>query len=483
MFDYLKQFKSLPKELKEKISSPVAMKILTELEEKYKVTLASTVMKVMVKSISINNLASHLTIEFSLNPESAEKLSEELKEKLFFSVSGYLGLKPSFSQEEDEAKKIIKEAGISFEDENIAERAYKIISTFLKGIRSKIDTRMILEKTIEQGGLGLSQEKTENILKICYKHIANLDSKETKEKEIPVVPSSLTDSDGITKIINKEKLEKESEFNLKKEIEAGRTPSITPPLETKKIEGQKEEIKQLSPVKEEEKKEEIKKEEIEKEEIKKEETEERKEDIVSFAPPPKKSIITNIFKISKEEKKNDELKKEKNEEGNKEEAKKEEKKEKIKKEEIKEEKKEIEKEGKEEKKWSSTPRPVSDSGSKKKIEDIRVAPKVMGPIDELRYLDIVNFRRLSEDPKEATLKIRKKIELLGKEGFDKKIQAIMAWKKSPLNLLYVLIGQEAVSHGMGIQSLVEKKLEKNKDSLSWEELKAIMKLNSELSFY
>ncbi len=464
MFDYLKQFKSLPKELKEKISSPVAMKTLTELEEKYKVTLASTVMKVMVKSVSINNLASHLVTEFSLSPDIAEKLSKELKDKLFFSVSGYLGLKPSFSQEENQAEEILKKSNLKFSDKSISERAVKIISIFLKGIRSKIDTRMVLEKPVDQGGLSLSQEEAENLLRICYQHIANIDTKEKEEeKEIPVAPSPLTDSDALTKIINKEKLEKESEFNLKKEIEAGRTPSISAPEKIKEIEGQKEEIKQLSPVKEEEKKEEIKKEEIKKEEIKKEETKERKEDIVSFAPPPKKSIITNIFKTPKPEKKVEEPK-----------------------EEVKEEKKEEVKEVKkveEEKKWSSVPRPVSDSGSKKKIEDIRVAPKVMGPIDELRYLDIINFRRLSEDPREATLKIKKKIELLEKEGYDKKIQAIMAWKKSPVNRLYILLGQEAVSHGTGIQSLVEKKLEKNQNSLSWEEVKAIMKLNSDLSFY
>ncbi len=451
MFDYLKQFKSLPKELKEKISSQLAMKTLSDLEKKYNVTLASTVMKVMVKDVTINNLSSHLISEFSLNPESANKLSIELKDKLFFVVSGYLGLKPSFTQEESQAQIIINNAGLKFDDQSITERALRIISTFLKGVRSKIDTRMILEKPSDQGGLGLSQESAENLLKICYQHIANLDIKEEKkeEEEIPVIESPLTDSDALTKIITKEKLEKESEFNLKKEIETGRTPSISAPEKFKEIEGQKEEVKQLGPVIEEKTKKE----------------EDKKEDIISFAPPPKKSLITNIFKASKEE-----IKEEIKEEEKKEEVSE------IVKEAIKEE------EQKEEK-WSSPPRPVSDSGSKKKIEDIKATPKVMGPIDELRYLDIVNFRRLSEDASEATLKIRKKIELLEKEGYDKKIEAILAWKKSPVNRLYVLIGQEAVSQGTGIQKLVEKRLEKNQESLSWKEVTAIMKLNSELSFY
>jgi hypothetical protein len=452
MFDYLKQFKSLPKELREKISSPVAMKTLSDLEEKYNITLASTVMKVMVKDIAINNLSSYLVSEFSLSPNLANKLSNDLKEKLFFSVSGYLGIKPSFSQEEDQAREIIKQSGIRLADKNIYNRSIKLISTFLKGVRSKIDTRLVLEKPIEHGGLGLDQEKAEHILRTYYQYIANLDNNLKKEEKISVEPSLLTESDVLTKLINQEKLEKESEFNLKKEIEAGRTPSISAPEKVKEIEGQKEEIKKLAPVKKEikEKKEEEKKEE-EKEE------EEKIENIVSFAPPPKKSLISGIFTSTSkgEEKKNQPEKKE----------------------EIKQEKKEPEK------KWSSVPRPVSDSGSKQKIEDIKTAPKVMGPVDELRYLDIVNFRRLSEDPNEAVLKIKKKIELLEKDGYDRKIQAVLAWKKSPVNRLYILIGQEAVSQGLSIQNLVEKKLEKNKNSLTWQEIKAIMKLNSQLSFY
>ncbi len=439
MFDYLKQFKSLPKELREKISSPVAMKTLSDLEEKYKVTLASTVMKVMVKKISINNLASHLVSEFSLNPENANKLSQELKEKLFFTVSGYLGLKPSFDQEEKQVEIILKNSGIRFSDKNLYNRCLKVLTTFLRGVRSRIDTRLVLEKPEKIGGLGLSSEKADHLIKTTLSHIANLETQAPKKEEAPVESSPLTESDDLTKLITKEKIEKEAEFNLKKEIEAGRTPSIPAPEKIKKIEARKEEVKKLE--------------------------EKTQDDRMSFAPPPKKGLMDQIFKVPKKEKEEEKTIKEA--------PKKEEEK-------TKTEEREAEID---EKTWSSKPRPVSDSGSKKKIEDIKTAPKVMGPIDELRYLSLVNFRRLSEEPEEATLKIRKKIELLEKDGFDKKIKGILAWKKSPVNRLYILLGQEAVRKGISLQKLTEERLEKNKESLSWDEVKAVMKLNAQISYY
>jgi len=455
MFDYLKQFKSLPKELREKISSPVAMKTLSDLEEKYKVNLASTVMKVMVKKININNLASHLVSEFSLNPENANKLSEELKEKLFFTVSGYLGITPSFKQEEKQAEIILKNSGISFSDKNLYNRSIKVLTTFLRGVRSRIDTRLVLEKPEKSGGLGLSQEEVDHLIKTTINYIANLETEPPKEEKFSVESTPLTQSDDLTKLITKEKTEKEAEFNLKKEIEAGRTPSIPAPEKIKKIEGRKEEIKRI---------------EEKKEDKPKEEKEEIKDDRMSFAPPPKKGLMNQIFKTPKKEKSEEEKQKIK-------EAPKKEQEPKTEEKQIKTEEK------KEEKIWSSKPRPVSDSGSKKKIEDIKTAPKVMGPIDELKYLSLVNFRRLSEEPQEATLKIRKKIELLEKDGFDKKIKGILAWKKSPVNRLYILLGQEAVKKGISLQKLTEERLEKNKESLSWEEVRAVMDLNAKLSYY
>ena len=68
------------------------------------------------------------------------------------------------------------------------------------------------------------------------------------------------------------------------------------------------------------------------------------------------------------------------------------------------------------------------------------------------------------------------------EGYDKKIQAIDAWRESPINQLYVSISREALLNGMSIQSVIDKYKQDGKDVLSLEEFQSIMKLNSQLRF-
>ena len=48
MFDYLTKFNELPRELREKVSSPAAIVAVDALEKKYGVNLAALVLKVMV---------------------------------------------------------------------------------------------------------------------------------------------------------------------------------------------------------------------------------------------------------------------------------------------------------------------------------------------------------------------------------------------------------------------------------------------------
>ncbi len=123
---------------------------------------------------------------------------------------------------------------------------------------------------------------------------------------------------------------------------------------------------------------------------------------------------------------------------------------------------------------TSTGRPV--------VSDVRFTRKLSGPSDELRVMSSVEFRRLSSDPLKAITKIKDKVDLLENEGYDKKIQAIDAWRESPMNQLYVSISREALLNGMSIQSVIDKYKQDGKDVLSLEEFQSIMKLNSQLRF-
>jgi len=217
MFDYLQQFKSLPKELREKVSSDSAMAILAELEKKYNVSLAPVIMKVMVKSISLHNLPAHLSTEFSLRQETANNLSNELKEKLFFSVAGYLGLNLNKDKEVKQAVDIIKEANLVFPSSDLENRCRHIITTYIRGVRSRLDTRLSLEKPVNVGGLNLDKETVDNIMKICSSAMFDKGSKPSPPKVSP---------EALNKIIEKEEVFKEKSFDLKKEIELGHTPSL-----------------------------------------------------------------------------------------------------------------------------------------------------------------------------------------------------------------------------------------------------------------
>src|SRR5680860_59097 len=165
MFDYLQKFNTLPQNLRDSVSSPAAMTVISDLENKYKVDLAATVIKVMAKIIPLADLSIYFVSDFSLDQETAKKLTAELKERLFFPVSNYLGYNASYSSIVPKTvlapahlagvEKIIKDSGVVFAGVELNSRLKNILTTYLKGIRSRIDTRMTLNKEVISGGLGL----------------------------------------------------------------------------------------------------------------------------------------------------------------------------------------------------------------------------------------------------------------------------------------------------------------------------------------
>ena len=167
MFDYLQQFNKLPKELREKVSSPAAMAILSSLENKYGISLAMLVIQIMIKQVLIKDLVPYLIEEMSLTPDKAQSLSQELQERLFFSVATYLGLKtpPSLNPEEKELQVLMKENGIILPSQELMNRCRQILLTYRKGIRTKIDVRAALEKSVAQGGLGLEAAVVDRLLR------------------------------------------------------------------------------------------------------------------------------------------------------------------------------------------------------------------------------------------------------------------------------------------------------------------------------
>jgi len=122
------------------------------------------------------------------------------------------------------------------------------------------------------------------------------------------------------------------------------------------------------------------------------------------------------------------------------------------------------------------------SSSRPKIQDIKPVVKVVSPIDELRLLNVTNFRRLGDNSKEIVLKIFSKIKLLERDGYDKMVEGVKAWRQSEVNRLYVKMGQEIIMNNISLEDVIAGREKKSIPYLKPDEINAISQLNSKLSF-
>ncbi len=583
MFDYLQKFNTLPQNLRDSVSSPAAMTVISNLENKYKVDLAATVMKVMTKIIPLADLSIYFVSDFALDQETAKKLTSELKEKLFFPVANYLGYNASYSSVMPKtvpavtkanitpapiyfltSDKIIKELGINFSSLDLNYRLKNILDTYLKGIRNRVDARLTLGKEVVSGGLGLDQKVIDKIFKLCDEVKAShiLPSGELEllptgtMTALPTVKEPVKSGlETVRALYEKPSSARDIPYNLQSAIAKGEIKKPVTPLNLPTPEEAKEKllVKPITPIK----------------------------PIAPIAPitpiapikpiEPAKIIVpailtaplipvATVFKAaavagmalkaeetvkipitSKIEALNPPV---------------------VKHEVATKLVRPPEKKvnffsklfGAKKKviptiptiptvpvipkipvpaipavlvapviptpvaKITSTPvvqivkiAPVEVKASPKisvpittlrtaaaapqidktiksepvvdrKIPDI-VAPKIMGPLEELRYLSMVNFHRLGTTPEEITTKIESKIRLLEKDGYDHMISGVLAWRENSINLLYLKMGLESLNKGLSFkQYAINCQTVKNDNFLTWEEIGAIIKLNSRLMF-
>ncbi len=126
-------------------------------------------------------------------------------------------------------------------------------------------------------------------------------------------------------------------------------------------------------------------------------------------------------------------------------------------------------------------RKVSQS-SKPRLEDVKIKRRLLGPIDELKYLTIDELRRWGGGPTERVAKIKQKIDALEDESFAKKIEGIKAWRSSPLYQLYLQIGRDSMEQGKPVRDIIAARQFQGQETLSWEEFTLISDLNKQLRF-
>ncbi len=118
--------------------------------------------------------------------------------------------------------------------------------------------------------------------------------------------------------------------------------------------------------------------------------------------------------------------------------------------------------------------PRSGSGAPT-VTDIR-KPRLFGPADELREMKLVDFRRMGS-AHEAAARIKSKIDMLGSESLAKNREAVLAWKQSEIYTVYADMMSVAMAQGKSIDREISDRVKSGKNSLTIDEIDAIMGLN------
>lgn len=120
--------------------------------------------------------------------------------------------------------------------------------------------------------------------------------------------------------------------------------------------------------------------------------------------------------------------------------------------------------------------------SSSKVESVKFKPQLLGPVEEIRTMSLVDFRRFDVDPISAVKKIQDKIELLGDQSLSEKIIGIKAWKESEPYRMYVALGIQAMEEKKTISEVIAERNANNQPTLTEQEIEEIMKLNEKLRY-
>lgn len=528
MITYLQKYNQLPRELRAKVSAPEVLSAITELEKTHNVSLASVVMRVMVRDVALLDLNKYFVFEYNLDGRHAEQLVEELKTRVFAGVSDYLGFAAGesaaaaggeldrwakerasaaavrssnffFSPEDEEevrsltktleetdkrpdtataedlearAEKIIKEAKINLSSEDLKNRLKSVLKTYLRGTRNKIDTKLALMRPINSGGMGWEENIVDSFVLLADKIKSaipapaeikpplkmRLPEDAVQTKEIAVKPGGSPGS-----------IQASGEKNIGLAISAG---TRDPAYDFSKL------VRPATPI--------------------------------VPRPPVAPAALPPAIDLKKE---GDLLKTEAGKEGEKDSV--------I---DLKMQAQAISPAAgvtvpergagsitdfsqnnfsiniasapakKAEPQPAAAPGRISVAQARKEtssipagkvvMEDIKHVPKtkLTGPIDELREMNLADFRRLSADPVTAAASIKGKIKLLEDDSYSQRLSGIKAWRESFINKLYLEIGQESIVKHNSIEAVIAERKNAGAEYLSNEEFNAIMDLNKDLRF-
>lgn len=111
---------------------------------------------------------------------------------------------------------------------------------------------------------------------------------------------------------------------------------------------------------------------------------------------------------------------------------------------------------------------------KPKMEDVRKVSSVMGPVQEIENVRLVDFRRSAQSAEVRVEKIVSAINRIGEESYPDKIEAIFAWRRSEPYQMYEQLLVEALDNHKPLVVVIQEHVRDRKPTLDREEVAALI---------
>jgi hypothetical protein len=106
----------------------------------------------------------------------------------------------------------------------------------------------------------------------------------------------------------------------------------------------------------------------------------------------------------------------------------------------------------------SVQKQVASAPTTRSLSDIHPPEPVqrahMGPIDELASMTVVDFRRLSKDPRKAVSVLQDKLQTMRNESYMEYVKMGQAWVRSPLYRAYLSYLEASLDQGQSLQDVL-----------------------------
>lgn len=114
---------------------------------------------------------------------------------------------------------------------------------------------------------------------------------------------------------------------------------------------------------------------------------------------------------------------------------------------------------------------------KPSLQDVTAPTMSQGPLEEIQYFTLTDFRRLATDPAEAARRLRQKFINLKEESIVLYLDALAAWRLSPLYRGYIDLVLKALAQKQRLASVLT-----DKANLQLPEFNALAAMSKQLRF-